>query len=632
MQISKLINLGKDIKQLIINYLPTGMKIEYPTSNNLIDSRKRESIFMKSFETPEIRFVNSPGEFSLPYSKTPVSDETKADLFEINTNGSNKLSNYIDFADEAGLRKRGEKELLLSFSRDIATAEDKKGLGLVIKQYLKNLFRIKEYIITVRNDDELTYSHFLHDLDGETPTDKGFQIITGSTMPVAGSMTGMLLKSEAPMILNIADIIQKRQLSFPSASFWRSAGAEQILGIRLKVADKDIGILWIQPGYVNDHLLKGVAAQIAISISNIFANEKICRHLTEIDHYKRQLKGDDLYVAEEVETAYNKSGIIGNSPSLKRVFRLVTKVANSDCTVLILGETGTGKDVVARAIHNSSTRKNKLMVRVNCGALPAGLIESELFGHERGSFTGATERRVGKFELANNGSLFLDEIGELQPELQVKLLRAIQEKEIERVGGNSTIKVNVRIIAATNQDLEKAVAEGRFRSDLFYRLNVFPVTLPPLRERREDIPLLASHFIEQVSRKTASKVNSITRCAMLQLIQHNWPGNIRELEHLIERSILLTTGNTIREIHLHAPKNSSAVNAEMGAIGLKTIADNERDHIIATLKYCQGRISGAAGAAEILGMPPTTLHSRIKRLGIKRKYISGKDVVLLPGN
>ena len=243
-----------------------------------------------------------------------------------------------------------------------------------------------------------------------------------------------------------------------------------------------------------------------------------------------------------------------------------------------------------------------------------------MFGHERGSFTGATERRLGKFELANNGTLFLDEIGELQVELQVKLLRALQEKEIERLGSNSTIKVNVRIIAATNQDLERAVAEGRFRSDLFYRLNIFPITLPSLRQRRDDIPLLTSHFIERAAKRMGRKIDSITKCVMQQLIQHNWPGNIRELEHLIERSILLTTGDTIRRVNLPIPQNVSGANAAKGPLMLKTIADNERDHILETLKFCQGRISGAAGAAEILGVPPSTLNSRIKRLGIKRQH------------
>ena len=575
---------------------------------------------MKTLITPTKISVDSQGELLLSYSHPYVFDKRKNDLFGIGNDEFKRPLNNKDFVDEVILIREQEKESLLSFSRGIAIAKDKKKLGLVIKQYLKNLFQIKEYIITIRNDDGLTYSYFLHDLEGDAPTDEGFQVITGSAMPIAGSMTGMVLQSDEPVIFSIADIIQQQQLSFPSASFWKSAGAEKILGIRLKVADKDIGILWIQPGYVNDHLLKGVAAQIALALSNAIANDRIGIHLTEIDYYKQQLKEDRVYLNREIETAYNNSGIVGSSLRMKKVFQLVTQVAPSACTVLILGETGTGKELIARAIHDNSPRKNKLMVKVNCAALPPNLIESELFGHERGSFTGATERRIGKFELANNGTLFLDEIGELQLELQVKLLRVLQEKEIERVGGNNTIKVNVRIIAATNQNLEKAVAEGRFRRDLYYRLNIFPISLPSLRERKEDIPLLTSHFIMGFSKKMGRKIDSINKCAMQELIQYNWPGNIRELEHLIERSILLTSGDTIKQINLPSPKPVSAANAVAGAPTLKTILENERDHILNVLKYCRGRISGAEGAAEVLGLPQSTLHSRIKRLGIKRNH------------
>jgi transcriptional regulator with GAF, ATPase, and Fis domain len=529
------------------------------------------------------------------------------------------VSNII--ANEDVSRREQEKALFLSFSNDIATVRDKKGLGLVIKQYLKNLFLIKEYIITIKNDDHATYSHFLHELSTDGPADKGFQIITGSSMPIAGSMTGVVLQSEEPVIFDIADILQQGKLSFPSASFWRSAGAEKILGLRLRVANEDIGILWIQPSHINDHLLKGITAQMAIALANAIANDRIERQLVEIDCYKQQLEEEKIYLKEEIEISHNNSEIVGDSPCMQKIFRLIAQVAPSDSTVLILGETGTGKELVARAIHNNSPRKNKLMVKVNCAALPANLIESELFGHERGSFTGATERRVGKFELANNGTLFLDEIGEMPLELQVKILRALQEKEIERVGGKSTIKVDVRIIAATNRDLDKEMAEGRFRSDLYYRLNIFPINLPALRERRADIPLLASHFILCFAKKIGRKIETLSCRAMQELVGYDWPGNIRELEHLIERSILLTSGDTIKQIHLPSPKQIAVTNSSVAVLNLKTIDDNERDHILEILKYCRGRISGEGGAAEILDVPSSTLNSKIKRLGIQRKHI-----------
>jgi formate hydrogenlyase transcriptional activator len=317
--------------------------------------------------------------------------------------------------------------------------------------------------------------------------------------------------------------------------------------------------------------------------------------------------------------------IIAESDVMRKVFRLVRRVAPTDSTVLILGETGTGKELVARAIHANSPRYGKMMVKVNCAALPAGLIESELFGHERGSFTGAIERRIGKFELANGSTLFLDEIGEMPPELQVKLLRALQEKEIERIGGKNSIKVDVRIIAATNRDLEKELAEGRFRMDLYYRLNTFPIQLPPLRERKEDIPLLAAHFIQRYAEATGGFIGKLSSGALGEMMRYDWPGNIRELEHLVERCVLLSTGDTILQVHLPSPRQTlHAGNPDNASppVKLLTIADNEREHIMAIIRHCRGRISGPGGAASILGVPVTTLNSKMKKLGIKKEHIS----------
>lgn len=261
------------------------------------------------------------------------------------------------------------------------------------------------------------------------------------------------------------------------------------------------------------------------------------------------------------------------------------------------------------------------MVKLNCAALPANLVESELFGHEKGSFTGATERRLGKFELAHNGTLFLDEIGELSLELQVKLLRALQEKEIERVGGKGVIKTNVRILAATNRNLAKEVENGNFRSDLYYRLNVFPITVPPLRERKDDIIELALHFIRRFAKKTGKDVRDLTKSISKTLIDYPWPGNIRELEHLIERSVLLSKGNIIKEVHLPKLERMESTNSQTGDGKIRTIFENERDHILSILKMCKGKISGNGGAAEILGIPATTLNSKIKKFKIKREHI-----------
>ncbi|MDW8852664.1 sigma 54-interacting response regulator [Flavobacterium sp. MMLR14_040] len=311
-------------------------------------------------------------------------------------------------------------------------------------------------------------------------------------------------------------------------------------------------------------------------------------------------------------------GIIGNSPQMITVFDYIRKVAPSDTSVLVLGESGTGKEKIAQSIHALSPRKDKPLVIINCGAIPENLAESLLFGHEKGAFTGAMDKRIGKFELADGGTIFLDEIGEMPMELQVKLLRVLQEREIERIGGASPIKINVRIIAATNKNLEEEVAAGRFRMDLYYRLHVFPIIVPSLKKRRGDIPELANHFIRIYSEKMGRKSPLLSDFALQQITNYNWPGNIRELEHVIQRAILLTDGNTIKDIEL---STSSKMHPEQAneSFSIKTILENERDYILYILKKCNGKISGIGGAAEILDIHPSTLNSKIKKLEIKRE-------------
>lgn len=357
----------------------------------------------------------------------------------------------------------------------------------------------------------------------------------------------------------------------------------------------------------------------------LLANEKIQNQLVEISNYKQRLEEETVYLKEAITATHNYPEIIGESSCMQKIFRMISQVSPSDSTVLILGETGTGKELIARAIHNNSPRKNKVMVKVNCAALPANLIESELFGHERGSFTGATDRRLGKFELAHGGTLFLDEIGEMPIDLQVKLLRALQEKEIERIGGRTTIKVDVRIIAATNRDLEKGMDEGRFRSDLYYRLNIFPVTLPSLRERVEDIPLLTQHFINRFAKKNGKDIKAFSSKALQDMLHYNWPGNIRELEHLIERSILLCDHDTIKHFHLPVKKAGSNSNSQQQYFTIKTMDEYEREYILKVLKHCKGRVGGYQGCADLLNIPSSTLFSRMKKLGIKREMIAVKE-------
>lgn len=333
-----------------------------------------------------------------------------------------------------------------------------------------------------------------------------------------------------------------------------------------------------------------------------------------------QLQEEQTSLMEGFDINQDFPEIIGRSSELEHTLRLISRVAPTNSTVLVLGETGTGKELVARAIHENSARKTKTMVKVDCATLPPNLIESELFGHERGSFTGATDRRLGKFEQAHYSTLFLDEIGELPLELQVKLLRALQEKEIERIGGQSTIHVNVRIIAATNRDLEEEVEAGRFRADLYYRLNIFPINLPPLRSRREDIPLLASYFIQKLAKKVGIKITKISKYVYEQVMDYDWPGNVRELEHVIERSILLSDDNILSQIYLPNRRRKCLAKSSEDGLVVKTIEENERDHIVSVLKYCKGKVAGFAGAAKYLGIPPSTLSSKLKRLGIQKAY------------
>jgi transcriptional regulator with GAF, ATPase, and Fis domain len=362
----------------------------------------------------------------------------------------------------------------------------------------------------------------------------------------------------------------------------------------------------------------------------------------EVARLSKQLQQEKIYLQEEVKTSANFEEIIGRSPVLLQVFNQVSQVAHTDTTVLILGESGTGKELFARAIHNLSSRKDKILVKINCAALPATLIESELFGHEKGAFTGAIDKRTGKFELAHGGTIFLDEIGEMPLDLQAKLLRVLQEKEIERIGGKAPIKINVRVIAATNRQLEKEVAEGRFRMDLYYRLNVFPITLPSLRERQTDIPLLAHFFAQKSARNLGKPFLGISDSVMEELVRYPWPGNIRELENVVAQAVILNDGKTPLALGRPLSGNPFAANlpatdapvapfrqpvqpvvhAPRDLYDVKQLQqETEREFIMSALKQANGRIRGPGGAAEILNLKPTTLDYRIEKLGI-RKVVS----------
>jgi formate hydrogenlyase transcriptional activator len=370
-------------------------------------------------------------------------------------------------------------------------------------------------------------------------------------------------------------------------------------------------------------LLQEVANQVALAISNMKSYE-------EIAALKVRLEKENVYLQEEIRTVHNFEEIVGNSPALLELLRRVDQVAPTDSSVLIYGETGTGKELIARAIHDRSARKKRPLVKVNCSAISAGLVESELFGHVKGAFTGAFERRIGRFELANGGTLFLDEVGELPLETQVKLLRVLQEREFEPVGSNRSVRVDVRIIAATNRNLRESISAGSFRSDLFYRLNVFPLEVPALRERRADIPQLAMFFLSRYSRNLGKRMEGISAAATERLSRYSWPGNVRELQNVIERALILSHGpileletdlisvsafETLRDA---ASEVAAAAQLTEPSSSLKTLEEVERAHISAVLQQTRGVIEGANGAAKTLGMHPNTLRHRMEKLGIKR--------------
>jgi transcriptional regulator with GAF, ATPase, and Fis domain len=401
---------------------------------------------------------------------------------------------------------------------------------------------------------------------------------------------------------------------------WRSYATKSTLLIPLSVAGNVVGALsfaimkderdWPE---ILVKQLRLVAQVFANALARKKSKEELLDAISEIQRLKEQLEAENVYLREDMKMAHNFDKIIGQSDGLRYVLYRVEQVAGTDATVLILGETGTGKGVVAHAVHGKSPRKDRPLITVNCAALPANLIESELFGREKGAFTGSHARQMGRFEVADKGTIFLDEIGELPLELQAKLLRVIQDGEFERLGSPHTLKVDVRIIASTSRNLKEEIKKGRFREDLYYRLNVFPVTIPPLRQRLDDIPLLVNHFVKKFNRKMGKDVKTIPRETMKALQSYAWPGNIRELEHVIERAVITTQNSVLRL----AEKIVAIQAPDQGGDSLK-ISDVERGHILKVLEKTDWLIEGSQGAASLLGLNPSTLRSRMQKMGISR--------------
>lgn len=509
-------------------------------------------------------------------------------------------------ANEQIIQKQEEQAFLLNFSNDITQIKTRPALQEAIFRVLDKIMHTKLAMIRVIDDDGIHLSPYMFDRTLFQQSDASFEKMSSHRITIDEHYTSRVLASKEGLVFNVEEEIRGGNAY---AKLWKTTGLKNMYSLPLRANDRNIGTIWILANKLSPLVMKGVCSQISIAIDNIQANEKLLA-------YKKRLEVENDYLKEQIRTIYNFSEIVGNGQAMQDVYRLISVVASSNTTVLVLGETGTGKELIARAIHNASPRREKLMVKVNCAALPANLIESELFGHEKGAFTGAIDRRIGKFELADHSTLFLDEIGELPLEAQAKLLRIIQERELERLGGRQTIKVDVRLIAATNRNLEGEVKAGRFREDLYYRLNVFPIQLPPLRDRPEDIEPLTNFFVAKYSRNAGRKISRVAPKALQQLRAYTWPGNVRELEHLIERSILLAPDGVLQDIYI--PKSTATEKQTPAQLANRSLEEVERSYIIEVLKRCGGKISGTGGAAEILEVPGNTLHSKMKKLGITK--------------
>lgn len=448
------------------------------------------------------------------------------------------------------------------------------------------------------------------------PSNQAF-IEEGQIVPLEGSVVGLTFTTGQPVLL---DRLEDERFQSEWSIKFRRAGLKSGGCVPLVAHGRKLGTLGVatfrEVHFSEDEkeLLCQVASQVAIAVENALA-------YGEIEKLKNKLAQEKLYLEDEIRTECNFEEIVGESPALRHILKQIEKVAPTDSTILIRGETGTGKELIARAIHNLSSRRERTLVKVNCAAIPTGLLESELFGHERGAFTGAISQRIGRFELAHRGTLFLDEVGDIPLELQPKLLRVLQEQQFERLGSTRTQQVDVRLVAATNCDLEKMVADKQYRSDLYYRLNVFPVTIPPLRDRPEDIPLLVRFFAQRFARRMKKPIEIIPVKTSAALAQYHWPGNVRELENVIERAVILSHGPELQiplgELKLKTEAVVAVKPKEHAS--LSTLESIERDHILNVLEEAKWVIAGSTGAAARLGMKRTTLQGKMRKLGISRR-------------
>ncbi|MDQ6531142.1 sigma-54 dependent transcriptional regulator [Flavobacterium sp. LHD-85] len=507
------------------------------------------------------------------------------------------------------LQEREKEQMLIMFiCTALSRVLNKKEFERLVDGILKDNFQFDDFVLA--SSDESKGDYFIFH-----STDKN---IASQSYPLNDSFFNDCINSADAVSFDLSNSNHPDYIQ----NIYKK-GFKNVFGIALPYIEGNRNVLFLffknakTFSRESGRVLRGVAMQFSITLRNIMLTQQNENALAELEILKKNISGKKK--EKNIPKNENFHGIIGNSNAMKDVYELISQVASSNSTVLILGETGTGKELAANAIHNLSEVSNQKMIKVNCASIPENLIESELFGHERGAFTGATEQRIGKFEQAENSTIFLDEIGELPLELQGKLLRVLQEKEIERVGGSKSIKVNARVIAATNKILEKEVYGERFRSDLYFRLNVYPIKLPALRDRKEDIPILGHFFLEKHATKMNRNVKRFSKKVLNSMMANAWPGNVRELENMVERSILFAKDEKIKEMIFPEIVIASS-DALVNEFYTKTLQEVEKEHILKVIKKCSGRISGPQGAAVLLGLPSTTLTSRMKKLGIRKEH------------
>ena len=606
------IPMEKDIRQLVWeNQQPLVISnLEYESRFPVIDRLLREDGVRSLCVLPLTTAQRRVGAMALGSVEASAYDDADLEfLQQVAAQVAVAVDNALNFQNaqvyqQELARERDRLRLLLEVNNALVSTLDLRQLLSAISACLRRVMN-HEYASLALYDPAAQQLR-LQALD--FPKGKGF-LQEEMIIPLEATPPGEVIATRKPLIISSADIDRFQ----PDISrLFIAEGLRSGCIVPLITANQILGTLSLaslRPSAFTQEdldLLVRVANQVAIAIENALAYR-------EIAELKNKLADEKLYLEEEIRTEYTFEEIVGESPALKRVLSQVETVAGTDSTVLILGETGTGKEVIARAIHDLSPRRERTFVKVNCAAIPTGLLESELFGHEKGAFTGAIAQKVGRFELAHRGTLFLDEVGDIPLELQPKLLRVLQEKEFERLGSTRTLHVDVRVVAATNRDLPQMVEGRLFRSDLYYRLNVFPIVVPPLRERAGDIPLLVRYFAQKHARRMDRRIETIPAEEMEALTRYHWPGNVRELENLIERAVILSRGPA-----LHVPLPEDRLSGDGSSASPGTLEAAEREHILRSLRDTNWVIAGPHGAAARLGMKRTTLQSRMAKLGISR--------------